>query len=129
MMYKRIALLSILFALIAVSCNKEEGIGGKATIKGRIYVQEYSGGILVNEDYGPDVDVFIIYGEGKTFYDDNVKTSYDGSYEFRFLRPGIYKIFAYSKHPNTGELSAVIRSVEISNKKEIVTVEDITVKS
>ena len=45
----------------------------------------------------PDYDVFIIYGDDNNISDDDVKTSYDGSFEFKNLREGNYKVFAYSE--------------------------------
>lgn len=129
-MINRIHVISLLLSLFLFSsCQKEEGIGGKATIKGKIYLKEYVGGVLSDEYYAPEYDVYIIYGAGNTFYDDDIKTSYDGSFEFRYLRPGTYKVFAYTKHPTTGEITAEIQTVEISDKKEIIELDDIVVKS
>ncbi|HAA01306.1 MAG TPA: hypothetical protein DEP18_04930 [Flavobacteriales bacterium] len=123
-LFPSLILLSILFT----SCKKEEGVGGMATIKGKIWMKEYTGGVLIDQYFAPDHDVFIIYGEGNTYYDDKISTSYDGSYEFRYLRPGRYKIFTYTKHEITGNLSPEIRSVEISGKKDVIVLDDITVK-
>lgn len=128
-MKKLIVLLTILPVLLVLSCQKEEGPGGRATIKGKVYVQDYSGSILVDQFYGKDFDVYIIYGSGSNFYDDDVKTSYDGSYEFRYLRPGTYRVFAYSKEASApGGKLEVMKTVEISGKKEIVELEDIVIK-
>lgn len=127
-MFKKLSLVSVLFLLLFSACQKDEGVGGKATIKGKIYLKNYTGGVLQDQYYAPDYDVYIIYGGSNTFYDDNVKTSYDGSFEFRYLRPGTYQIFAYTKDPITGDITPVLQTVEINDKKEIVTLADITVK-
>lgn len=75
------------------SCKKVEGPGGSSTIKGKVFATKQSNGntyFLANED------VYIIYGGSDSFYDDRVKTSYDGSFEFNFLRKGTYQVFVYS---------------------------------
>jgi len=73
--------LIILFALFTISCRKGEGIGGKATITGKVYVDYYnqSGSSVLKSFYARDEDVFIVYGDN-TFYDDKFATHYDGSY-------------------------------------------------
>lgn len=126
---KKIHLLFLFFSLlITSSCQKSEGPGGRATIKGKVYVKNYSGTTLVSEFYGPDYQVYIIYGTNSTFYDDNVKTSYDGSYEFRYLRPGTYTVFAYSKNASAASgKTAVMQTVEISGKKDEVELTDIVI--
>lgn len=128
-MKKQILIYVLVPLFFFTACQKEEGPGGRATIKGKIYVQDYTGTTLVDQFYGPDYDVFIIYGDGSNFYDDNVKTSYDGSYEFRYLRPGTYRIFAYSKEDSApGGIQEVMETVEISGKKDIVELDDIVIK-
>jgi hypothetical protein len=78
--------LSFFFIAIALflttGCNKVEGPGGAATIKGIIHVQEYDGANnLINEYDAPKFDVYIIYGneEGETYFDDDIETSFDGA--------------------------------------------------
>jgi hypothetical protein len=122
--------LAFLIAVLTLfsSCRKAEGVGGQATIKGKIWMREYTGGVFNGQQYyAPDHDVYLIYGESNTYYDDKISTSYDGTYEFRNLRPGMYKVFSYTKDPITGNLSPVIKVVEVSGKKDVVEVEEITV--
>lgn len=127
---KKIIFISLLIPILIISsCQKTEGPGGRATIKGKLFVQDYTGSVLTSQYYGPDFDVFIIYGTGSNFYDDDVKTSYDGSYEFRYLRPGTYRIFAYSKESSApGGKVEVMKTVEITGKKDIIELEDIVIK-
>ena len=48
--------------------------------------------------YIQDENVYIIYGDDSTqVYDDDFETSWDGSYEFDYLRKGNYILFTYSK--------------------------------
>lgn len=95
---KKLLSISVLaFAILLFnSCSKVEGEGGTSTIKGKINVQRYNSvGILISEYDGADIDVFIIYGAGNTFYNNDVKTSYDGTFEFNYLEKGNYTVFVY----------------------------------
>lgn len=56
-------------------------------------------------------DVFIIYGNEEYFGDD-VETNAEGMYQFEYLRPGEYTVFAYSTLPS-GEKLAVSETVEL----------------
>lgn len=121
--------LLLLFVIMgANSCSFDEGKGGSATIKGKVYLEDYnSDGILVAEGYAPDWSVYIQYGEETVVGNEN-KTAPDGSYEFDFLHVGNYTIYAYSKCnacPNNKE--AISKKVTIDSKDEIVEVEDILV--
>lgn len=116
--------------LLAFSaCKKAPGPGGKAKIRGKVYVKNYNSNFtsILSEYYLQGENVFITYGE-ENVVGDNVKTSYDGSYEFPYLRPGTYKVFAVSKDPhgNSAEIS-VIREVVITGKKQVVEIPDIVV--
>lgn len=112
-----LALAGVLFLM--QSCSKVEGPGGSSTITGKIYVEKYDvAGNLINEYYAQDEDVYLIYGDEGTFYDDDVKTSYDGTFEFNYLQKGKYKLFVYQKCTscNSGK-EAVFVDVEITDNK------------
>ena len=100
--------LTILVASLA-ACKKDAGQGGTSTIKGKVLVYKYDNAFLAVEDTFPmvDNDVYIIYGSDHNTYDDNYKASFDGSYEFKFLQKGKYKLFAYSTD-STGAASGTI---------------------
>lgn len=125
----KIKSLFLLFSLGAVlifssGCTKIEGPGGAATIKGQIHVKEYDGASnLINEYDAPKFDVYIIYGneEGETYFDDDIETSYDGTFEFKYLEPGNYQVFVYEDCSTclSGK-SEKIMDVVITDKKEIV---------
>ena len=116
--------------LIFNSCSKYEGEGGTATIKGVIREQKYNtlGNIIAEYPVG-DQDVYIIYGNGNTFYDDDIKTSYDGSFEFRYLKKGLYKIFVYEDCLTcpSGKKEIIV-PIEITKNNEIVTLDTINIK-
>ena len=84
-MIRKHLFLFLLFGLSLIACQKSAGPGGAATIKGKIYVDEYVGTTYQGSYYGPDIDVYIIYGEESNMYDDRIRTSFDGSFEFRNL--------------------------------------------
>ena len=79
--------LCSLFLFPFSSCTKTEGPGGSATIKGHVRKLKMIAGQAYYHD-AADEDVYLIYGNEGTFYDDDVKTSYDGSFEFNYLQTG-----------------------------------------
>lgn len=117
-----ITLSFILFFLFA--CKKEEGEGGKASIHGKIWVQKFNASGIVNigEYAGAYEDVYIVYG-ADAIYGNRIETNPNGEYEFKYLRTGNYKIYAYSRD-SLGDPSlpkyAIIKEVKISSKKESV---------
>jgi len=126
---KNSGLLIIGFFLLFSSCKKEEGVGGTSTITGKIYAKEFSSaGNLLAEYYAQEERVYIIYGDG-TAYDNDYRTSYDGSYKFQFLNKGTYKVFCYSNCDTCASGSiAVIKEVEITSNNSTVEVEDIVIR-
>ncbi|MEW6470101.1 MAG: hypothetical protein AB1458_14335 [Bacteroidota bacterium] len=143
-MKKTISLTFILFAsvIFIASCSKGPGEGGKAAIKGKVFVRNYDATFtqLYASYYAQDEDVYIIYGDDATF-SRSVKTNYDGTYVFPYLRPGKYKVFTYSKdtvkylngQPNySGNVVAsktvhVLKEVEIVGKKDTTVVPDLEI--
>ena len=122
---------TFLLLILATACTKEEGLGGNATIEGKVYILDYNQELTnkLGEFYGADIDVFIIYGDD-VIYADDFTTNYDGSYHFTHLRPGKYSVFAYSED-TTGisetEIFPVFKEIEITDKNETVIVDDIII--
>ena len=113
------------------SCNKEPGVGGTSKITGKINVEEYNQtftALWASYD-GADIDVYIKYGENKT-YGDRVKTSPEGIYEFNYLLKGDYTVYVYSKdstlQSESGKIS-IMKKVKITDNKQVVEVPAITV--
>jgi hypothetical protein len=121
---------STFLVLFLISCSKYEGEGGSATIKGVIREQKYNslGNVIAEYPIG-DQDVYIIYGNGNTFYDDDIKTSYDGSFQFRYLKKGSYKIFVYEDCSTcpSGKKEIIV-PVEITKNNQTVTLDTINIK-
>lgn len=135
---KRLAFFLFLggFFSLASSCSKAAGEGGTSMIKGKVYVLNYnsSGTAITSEYYGQDVEVYIIYGTGSNYFDDRIRTSYDGSFEFPYLAKGRYRIFVYGKCFNTQDdpcpsgMREVIVDADITKNKSTVDVGTITIK-
>ncbi len=117
--------------LLVASCAKDAGEGGSSSIKGKVYAKYYNKTFtsLIGETYAPDKDVYIIFGDDVT-YGDKQKTCYDGSFEFKYLRKGKYKVYAYSLDTtltNPSTQFAVIAEVEITKNGETVVTNDIVI--
>ena len=123
-------LLLLLIPIFIISCKKEPGPGGKSTIYGKVLVKDYNATFTVLQEtyYGPGIWVYLIYGDDRD-YGDRIQTSYDGTWEFKYLRPGAYKVYAYSKDSTltTNADVAVIREIEVPDQKQDISVPDIVI--
>jgi len=143
-MKKTISITTVLLAgiILIASCSKGPGEGGKAAIQGKIKAHNYDATFtqLLATYYVGEQDVYLVYGDDPT-YSGRVKTNYDGTYVFPYLRPGKYKVYAYTKDtvkylngiPNysgsvmNSKYFATPVEVEIGGKKDSVTVPDIDI--
>ena len=126
--------------MLSLSCKKEEGEGGTSTITGKVIVHDFDAGYQqVNPSAiypAPHERVYIIYGADGAAYDDDVRTSYDGSYQFKYLQKGKYRIFTYTKD-TTGAYNGsinfdapdvpVFADVEITSNGSTVTASDLII--
>lgn len=124
-------ILPLLLLTAFFSCSKEAGEGGNATIYGKMITHNYNAEFTNLRGIYPsaDEDVYIIYGNDRS-YSERVRTNYDGVYEFKYLRPGDYTIYAYSKDSTltlVSEMVAVIRKVTITENKQSVEAEEIKI--
>lgn len=114
MKYGRIILAFLVMCFALSSCNNKEGEGGTGTIRGYVKLVHHP-----DDDYQLNVDtlnaaktdVFIVYGNDE-FYGDDIETDPDGLYQFEYLTPGDYTVFAYSTLA-TGEKVAVAQTVKL----------------
>jgi hypothetical protein len=127
-----VALLCI--TLLFTNCTKEEGEGGKATIKGKVFAKYYNSSFtnLITTGYAQEEDVYIIYGDNESF-NDRTKTNYDGTFDFDYLRPGKYTVYVYSKDSAqsiytipTGKYPVKIE-IEIGKKDKEVELDDLVI--
>ncbi len=122
-MKKALFTLGLFAVILSVSCKKPAGEGGNSSIKGNIWVEEWDATFTVhnssNDRVGMGDNVFIIYGDDVS-YGDKKECSYDGTFEFKYLRKGTYTIYVYSKDPGPSGTKAIVKTVEITDKKQTV---------
>lgn len=126
-MTNKIKLILPIFISLMVfsSCRKVEGPGGSVTIKG-VVIERNHVGTSIFEYPAADQDVYIIYGSQNSFYDDDVSTSYDGSFEFRYLQKGDYQIFAYQDNPSVASgTDEVLVQVNASENNQVIILDTI----
>ena len=102
-------------ALMLSACNKGPGEGGTGTIRGNVkLVHHPDDNFALTSDTmnAAKTDVFIVYGD-EAYFGDDVETGADGGYQFEYLLPGHYTVYAYSTLP-TGEKVAESQSVELA---------------
>ncbi len=123
-------ILSVLLFAGAFGCTKNAGEGGSSSIIGKVLVENYNAaGVLQETYYGSDEDVFIIYGNESNTYDDDFKTSFDGSYKFEFLAKGEYTVFAYSEcDACESGVEVVTQTVTINENKKEFELPDLVVR-
>ncbi|HXA02526.1 MAG TPA: hypothetical protein VNW99_11100 [Cytophagaceae bacterium] len=124
-----IFLTLLLFTLS--SCKYHEGLGGKHFIQGKILVMEYDASYkyLRAKYYSPNENVFIIYGNNPT-YGEKLESGFDGTYQFRYLQKGHYKVYAFSKDTTfttSNGLVPVIKDIEIKSSDKTVIVPDLII--
>ena len=126
-MTNKIKLILPIFILLMVfsSCRKVEGPGGSVTIKG-VVIERNHVGTSIFEYPAADQDVYIIYGNENSFYDDDVSTSYDGSFEFRYLQKGDYQIFTYQDNPSVASgTDEVLVQLNASENNQVIILDTI----
>ena len=130
MKLKSLLFVPVVIVLCFSSCSKVEGEGGAAKIKGKVIIHNYnSAGTLISTYPAADEDVYIIYGNENSFYDNDVKTSYDGSFEFRYLQKGNYQVFVYEDCQTCASGDTVVmNTINISGKNEVVDLGEIIVR-
>lgn len=122
--------LLFLITCIYSFCKKPPGRGGNSSIQGKVILRKYNPSNQTFSFIYPakDVDVYIIYGNDLS-YGDRIRTSYEGFFEFKYLRKGDYTIYVYSldtiayKGPPANpkaENIAVIKKVTITRNKQTV---------
>ncbi len=127
---KEILFIIVLGTFSLFSCKKGPGDGGRASIKGKVFTVNYNSSFTVSQDSGylGAQKVYIIYGS-ETAVGDNQDTNNDGGFEFNFLRKGKYKVYVFTKTSVNHLDSAVIKEVEITDRKQIVEIPDFKIKT
>ena len=113
-MKKIASLIFGLSLLLLAACNSHEGEGGTGIVQGYVRLVHHPDDkyqLHADTMVAAKTDVFIQYGDD-AFYGDDAETDPNGFYQFRFLTPGDYTVFAYSTL-NTGERVAVSQKVNL----------------
>jgi len=121
-------LLIVCGVLSFVSCNKEPGEGGAGKISGKLYGYDINtNGVVTDSGYAGGYRVYISYGlEGNA--DNDVRTSYNGQYEFKGLKQGTYTIFSYSQCDTCLFNQATVKqTVTLNSNKDEVIVPDLVI--
>jgi hypothetical protein len=129
-----VALVILSQIIIISSCKKEAGEGGSATIHGKVFAKYFNQTFtnLISTGYAPEVDVYIVYGDDQSF-GNRTRSNYDGTYEFKYLRPGHYKVYVYSKDSTQSIYTipsgkyAVSAEVEVGKKDKDVEIPDLII--
>lgn len=132
LIYVQLFLLIITLFLI-VSCKKKEGPGGQATVSGKVYAYDYDNTLnyLISKGYSAGTKVYIVYGDQKSI-GNTITTSIDGTFEFKYLNKGHYKVYAlsvdtaYRVKGNDTE-NPVIKEFDINDRKQKVALDDIII--
>jgi hypothetical protein len=133
---KSTAALLVIFTVFAfASCKKEAGDGGNSSIKGKISreirVVLNNPSTAIGTFRAADEDVYIIYGNHVS-PDDRVQTNYNGEYEFLYLRPGKYTVYAFSADTNSVAVPwdedhmTVLQKLEITDGEQTIVAADMT---
>ena len=88
---------------------------GAAVIKGVVKAEYYVKGsntVIDYVDFAHEHEVYLTYGN-HSFYDERVRTQYNGYFEFSNLIPGDYLVFLYSDDA-TGETEHEVLKFEMS---------------
>lgn len=121
------------FCFCAISCQKPAGPGGRATVKGKVYAYDFDNTqrYMISKGYVAGENVYISYGDNEVVGND-VKTSADGAFEFRYLNKGHYKVFVNSldtsiKYKGNNTKIPVIKEFDITGTTETVDLQDIII--
>jgi hypothetical protein len=119
---------AIVACLALAGCTREPGEGGNGQIKGTLYCKSvFDKTTAINpEEYLPEEKVYISYGEKDT-YDEDVRTSGDGTFRFSNLRKGKYRVLAYSLDTISHNLIPVTRTVELKSNSDVVDIKDLLI--
>ena len=114
-----------LLSLTLLACKKGPGEGGRTSIIGKVWAEEWDDiSYTVHYDsldrWAPDEEVYIIYGDDLS-YGDRIRTGPDGVFEFKYLREGDYTVYVYSEavenvSSTAGGKVAVSKRVSIPKK-------------
>lgn len=107
---------------------------GTAIIKGRVKVIDYVDTstwpnlVIEKTYYGTEQEVYLTYGD-HTFYDERIRSQFDGTFEFGGLIPGDYLVFLYSDDVSgESDKEALKFEVSITGLEQVVDLGEIVIQ-
>lgn len=99
---------------------------GTSTISGTVYLKNYKkDGTVKYIVPAQEQEIYITYGNHK-FYDERIRTSSDGTFVFKNLIKGSYRIFMYSEDITEQTAYKVVeKTVEVTDNNQDITIDDI----
>lgn len=100
---------------------------GTSTITGTVYLNNYKndGKEIKYTVPAQEKEIYITYGNHK-FYDERIRTSSDGTFVFKNLIKGSYRIFMYSEDITEQTAYKVVeKTIEITDNNQGITIDDI----
>lgn len=121
-MKRNIFFAFIFLVVIASSCKKEAGIGGKKTISGTVH---YKNGATGTMEIANGATVMISYGTKtySTTYDQTLLADSNGEYHIDGLRKGDYFFSAEFTDVNGFKYTTAGYGVTVENKKDDLTLD------
>ncbi len=117
-----------------IKVNSLDFDDGAATIKGTVLVINYLNSsvwpALVIKDISKaqELEIYLTYGD-HPFYDERIRTQYDGTFVFPNLIKGQYRVFLYSEDITGGTEDIVIsKDVEIDTENKVIDLGDIYIE-
>ena len=107
---------------------------GSGMIKGVVKVTNYKNTSswpnleIKDITYAQEQEVYLVYGN-HLYYDERIRTGYDGYFEFRNLIPGEYSVYVYSEDITGGTQDiAIKRQAVIEEEGDMVDVGEIMIE-
>lgn len=100
---------------------------GTSTISGTVYLKNYKndGSEIKYIVPAQEQEIYITYGKHK-FYDERIRTSSDGTFVFKNLIKGSYRIFMYSEDITEQTAYKVVeKTIEVTDNNQDITIDDI----
>jgi hypothetical protein len=113
------------------SCEKPEGIGGNASIKGKVITHTYDSKFRNLQWASPASEARVyISSANSDFYFDETRTFSDGTFKFDFLTKGKFIITVYSENDSISGLSgkkSVETEITLLSSREEKSIDDIAI--